>query len=758
MFELQGKIAKRTLLWFALALMTLTSCLQNKSHLYDARPVDQVYPLLDAANSRWFYFASASRPFGMVNLSPDTELDGAWGSGYRYYTDTVKGFSHIHGWQIAGVSVMPVVFDEDPTELFVDYYSHFDHKDEVVEVGYHKVKLDRYDITTELTSTKRVGFHRYHFPKGKQPGIMFQLEGQLGPSFIKEGSLRRIDNYTIVGEIVNAPTKRRPKDFKVYFIVRFDQPFIGLVRGESHDMVVFARNTDDLQMKVGISYTSLNNADFNMTWELPHWDFDQVVRYSKNEWNKLLSRIQVRDSDSVQVRRFYTDLWHSLQGRRIINDVSGTYPDNTGDEFRVGQLPLDESGKPKFNHYNSDAFWGTQWTLNTLWGLVYPEIYGEFVNSLLVYYKDGGVLPRGPSGGNYTNVMTGASSTPFIVSAYQKGIKPFDPHLAYEAMKANHMPGGMMGRSGYEHLSARGGGIDEYMALGYVPYPNPHGDHGHHQDGASLTLEYAYQDWTLAQMAKALGNSPDYQHFMARSRNYKNVFDPSRDWMRPRNMAGLWKEPYDPYEYENGFNESNGVQASWFVPHDIVGLARLMGGSEATVEKLDRQFRKASIRGFTAGTSHERGENPNLARIAINYGNQPSTHTAFIFNHLGRPDLTKKWSKEVAMRAFGGLSPDHGYNGDEDQGQMGALAVLMKLGIFQMNGGTEANPAYQLGNPMFDQVKLLLENGRSFELIKLGKGDCISNIVFDGTEVEEMRHEDLTKGGKLLFKMSEAPL
>jgi putative alpha-1,2-mannosidase len=237
------------------------------------------------------------------------------------------------------------------------------------------------------------------------------------------------------------------------------------------------------------------------------------------------------------------------------------------------------------------------------------------------YYKDGGLIPRGPSGGNYTFVMTGASSTPFFVAAFQKGIiKKESAEENYRAMKKNHMPGGIMEKAGYEHRTKIGGGLKYYIENGYVPYPLPDGKFGIHQDGAMQTLEYAYQDWTLAQMAKSLGHSADYEYFMKRSGNYKNLYDTESGWIRPKNADGNWKEPFDPYEYQNGFVESNGAQGTWFVPHDLPGLGKLMGGNEAASEKLDKSFREAEKLGFTSGTAHSKEVHPEYRRIPVNYG------------------------------------------------------------------------------------------------------------------------------------------
>lgn len=748
-------------------------------HNINEKPVDLVYPYLDCANSRWFFFNSASRPFGMVNLSPDTEIDGAWGSGYRYHTDTVKGFSHIHAWQLSGVSVMPVSANYPTEKIKNDFYSKFSHKDEVVSAGYHKLKLERYNITCELTSTLRVGFHRYTFKKDANSKILINLGGKLGPSEIIFGEINLHDDNTLLGKVLNGPTRRRPKSTPVFFAIRLNKTIksvdgwvnkdvfrdIKLISGEGAGAII---NIDDytsneLLMKVSISYVSAEQALLNMETELNHWGFDKVVDDSREEWNQYLSRIKVEGGTEQDRRRFYTDLWHALQGRRTISDVNGKYSDFTGDERKIKQIELDKNGKPKHRHFNFDAFWGAQWTLNTLWHLVYPEISEEFINSMLLYYKDGGLIPRGPSGGNYTYVMTGASTTPFIVSAYQKGIRGFNISLAYKGLKKNHMPGGIMCKAGYEHDTYFGGGLSHYIDNGFVPWPIPEGNFGDHQDGSGLTLEYAYQDWTLAQFAKVLWYKKDYEYFMARSINYKNVYDSISGWMRPKDINGKWKNPFDPYEYEEGFNESNSVQATWFVPHDLEGLAKLMGGKEKAVEKLNHSFEEAKKLNFTSGTSHAREKHPEYRRIPINYGNQPSIQTAFIFNKLNRPDLTQYWSRKVVEAAYSGLSPETGYNGDEDQGLMGSLNVLMKIGLFQLNGGTEENPEYQIGSPIFDKVTIKLNTdyykGDHFIIKAINNNATniyVNEVKLDNKKIQgfTIRHEDIVKGGKLILKMA----
>jgi predicted alpha-1,2-mannosidase len=376
----------------------------------------------------------------------------------------------------------------------------------------------------------------------------------------------------------------------------------------------------------------------------------------------------------------------------------------------------------------------------------------------MLYYTDGGMIPRGPSGGNYTYVMTGASATPFVVSAIQKGIVTENVEEIYQALKKGHMPGGIMAKAGYEHDSELGGGLKYYLKNGWVPYPIPEGKFGYHQDGASLTMEYAYQDWTLAQLAKKLGHTNDYEYFLTRSENYKNIYDKETSWMRPKDVNGVWLKDFDPYNYEHGFNESNGAQSTWFVPHDLAGLAELMGGKEKAVEKLNQQFETAEVLNFTSGTSHDKELHPEYKRIPINYGNQPSIQTAFIFNQLGRPDLSQYWARRIVDKAFSGFSPASGYNGDEDQGLTGSLAVLMKIGLFQITGGTEEYPEYQIGCPIFDEVKIQLPTGNSFTIKTEQNSDenyIVAKVVLNDNALIKpvVNHKDIIDGGELVLMM-----
>lgn len=752
--------------------VALLGLLLGLSGCASQRPVDMVYPFLDSVNSRWFFFDSASRPFGLVNLSPDTEIGGAWGSGYRYNSESIKGFSHVHAWQLSGPSVMPVVSDLPLERLKDDYFSAFSHDREIARPGYHQVWLDRYDIDVELTATTRVGFHRYFFPENSTPKILFKLGGKLGPVVITDARIEKIGDRTLSGFVENGSTVRRTRATPVFFRIELNRPIEKLLQRKGDAALIeLSSSTGPVLMKVAISYTSEAGAENNLRAELGHWDFDAVREDAENDWNEWLARVEIKGGSEQQRKRFYTDLWHALQGRRIISDVDGSYSDQTGEVRAVRQIPTDDAGNPLFNHHNSDSFWGAQWTINTLWPLIYPKVASDFSNSLLQYYKDGGLIPRGPSGGNYTFVMTGASSTPFIVSNWMKGIRDFDIDVAYEGLKKNHSSDGIMARAGYEHGSQVGGGISYYLERGYVPYPIPEdadqSDGYHfHWKGAGQTLEYAFQDHALAQLARTLGHADDAAYFFERSKNYRHLFDVDTGFVRPREMSGYWRENFDPYGYEVGFVESNAAQMTWFPAHDIEGLATLMGGKQALIEKLDKEFRKAASLGFTSGKAHKDEKDERFSRIPINYGNQPSIQTAFIFAAAGAPWKTQYWSREVINSVFSGLAPDTGYNGDEDQGLMGSLAVLMKIGLFQLNGGTEPDPVYWLSSPIFDEIVLYLDNryftGKRFIIRAENNSDTnryIQSISLNGKHLKRafLRHSEIAAGGSLVLTMGDSP-
>ena len=755
---------------------------------YGQKPVpktaksDLVEVMVDAANSRFFYFSSATRPFGMVNLSPDMNLKGVWNTGYKYNEDTIRCFSHIHCWELSGIPVLPTT-GKFKGHLGSDVYgSTYSHQTEVAKPGYHKITLNTYGVTAELTSTTRVGFHRYTFPKSDSSFIQFDFTTVLGSSETQEAKVSQVSNNQIVGEVVMAATIRRPKPITVYFVADFDKAFEqfggwkdGRIISTAKEIagphtgafVRFKTNANDVRMmKVAISYVSIEEAKKNLKAELPHWDFTRVVNESAKEWNNWLGRIEVEGGTHIEQRRFYTDLFHALQGRRIVSDVGGSYIDNTGAVPLARNIPLGADGKPKYKMYNSDSYWGAQWSLNTLWHLVYPEVTEEFINAMLKMYDDGGLIPRGPSGGNYTYVMTGATTTPFIVSAYLKGIRGFDMAKAYEGMRKDHFPGGMMSKAGYEHKTFKGGGIEEYISMGYIPHPLHPIKYGFHQDGAAQTLEYAYQDFAMAQIAKVLNKQSDYDLFMQRSGYYKNVFNKEIGWMLAKDRSGKWADPVDILQYERGFNEGNAAQYSWFVPHDVPGLIALHGGKDKFTDKLNFAFSESRKHGFVSGKSENPPEREAQRRVYINYGNQPCMQTPFLFNYAGKPWLTQYWTRQLIDSVYSGISPQKGYSGDEDQGLMGSLAVLLKIGLFSTDGGTSEKPFYEITSPIFKKITIKLNEkyypGKQFVIETKNNipGNLyIQSATLNGAAIQKpfFDHSVLIKGGSLMLQMGPSP-
>lgn len=759
----------------AVAQSTKTNHLPNGTH--SGRDwEDYVNPLIDTAHSRWDYFSVACRPFGMVNLSPDTRVGGDWLHGYLYDEHQILCFSHVHGWQLYGVPVMPITGKLCAQYGLAAAASSFSHDDETVQVGYYKVLLKRYGITAELTSTTRVGFHRYTFPATNLAYIAFDTGATLMGK-MESSAIGRVDPREIAGYSVMAPTQRRPKPSTVYFVAQFSKPVkfgvwqdkkllpksVQEVSGTNvGGYVSFATtNGEQILVKVAISYVSEANARKNLEAELPRWDFDRVERESKADWNRWLGCIEVFGGTRTQRVKFYTDLWHALLGRRIVSDVDGRYCDMTGPRPVIRRVRLDGQGHPLFPHYNFDALWGSQWSLNILWSLAYPGIMDGFCNSMVDMYRNGGLIPRGPAGGNYTFVMIGDPAAAFFAAAYNQGIRNYDVEEAYEGLRKNALPSGIRDHAGYEFGSnACGGGMKYYVKRGYVPEHIAGG--GIHKDGASMTLEYAYEDWCLAQLAEALGKVRDYQWLMRRSCCYTNLWDPSTRLMRPRNKDGTWLKNFRPFGPKSGtgFCEANAAIYTYFVPQDVPRLVRLFGGPEEFCAALNRQFEMAAPANFVV----PRSDDPSAA--CIDYGNEPSMDMAYLFNLTGAPWLSQKWVRAVQQQAYGGVKPYNGYHGDEDQGQLGALSALMAIGLFDVQGGADFEPTYQITSPVFNRVIIHLNtnyfSGSTFTIV--AHNNSTSNVYIQSAKLNgrmlndcSFPHSELVRGGTLELELGPKP-
>ena len=740
--------------------------------------VDLVNPFVDSHRSRCFFFSSACRPFGMVSLSPDTDTEHSWGSGYLYDSKQIRCFSHVHNWQMSGVAVMPTVGEFKGHLGMNAYQSAFTHDGEIAKPGYHKVKLTDYDITAELTSTMRVGFHCYTFPKSDASYILFDTGAFLahGPTAYSE--VWKVSDKEIAGWEMMERTGRRPKDTPVYFYAQLSKPMDKVVSwregriesnsnperisGKNAGMAVRFKTEKDekVMLKVAISYVSVEQARKNMLTELSGWDFEQVKQSSFSEWNDWLGRIEVEGGSREQQIKLYTDLWHALLGRHVVSDADGHYMDMTSDFPRIRQIPLGEDGKPLYNHHNFDAWWGSHWSLNILWSMAYPEVMDNFCNTMTDMYQNGGLIPRGPSGGNYTYVMIGDPAVSFFASAYNKGIRNYDAELAYEGLRKNAFVGGIRDHAGYEHSkTAYSGGMKYYEEWGYVPDGRKDVE-GMHTTGASMTLEYAYQDWCLAQMAKTMGKLQDYEFFMKRSKNYRNLWNPESGYMQPRGEDGNWLPYFDPLELteKGGFCESNSAIYSHYVPHDMAGLIELYGGADQYVKRLNANFEKSESYGFFRSNKTKEGN-------WTDYGNQPGTGMAHLFSYAGAPWLTQKWVRKVKA-AYCDVTPYGGYRDDEDQGQMGALGVLMAIGLFEVDGGCAEKPFYEITSPLFDKVTIHLDNryysGKTFQIIT--KGNSTDNMYIQNASLNGKKwnkcwfyHEDFIKGGTLELKLGAKP-
>lgn len=730
-------------------------------------------------HSRWFYFHNACRPFGMVSLSPDTQPVGAWKSGYHYDSTHIRCFSHIHDWQMSGVAVMPSVGDYTGHLGFEKNKLPFSHDNEISKPGYYKVLLDE-KIQVELTATVRAGFHRITFPKSDKSYITFNTGAELGPSEVVYSEINKASKTCLEGKSLMKGTVRRKKDTWVYFYVLFDQNIkefggwengelladssITRIAGKNAGAFVRFESNDSVPvlMKVGISYVSIDQAKLNLETEIPDWDFDQVVAESETVWNNWLGRVAVSGGTEKQRTKFYTDLFYASIGRHTVSDVDGTYCDMTNDEIATRKIAPAGADSIIYAQHSFDGLFGSHWSGNILWSLVYPKVVDELINTISRYYQNGGFIPRGPSGGNYTYVMIGDPASPLITSAYLKGIRNYDVEFLYTGMIKNAGLSGIRNRAGYDAenppLTEQ---MEGYIELGYVPHDAQYRWY-HGEASASMTLHYAYEDWAIAQLAKKLNRSADFDSYFTRSKNYKNIYDSESGYMRPRYKDGSWFQdfrPIDSARKSEGFCEANAMIMSHYVPHDPYGLIALNGGAEAYSVRLDSIFQNAEGQGFVAPhDSHAQGW--------VDYGNQEATAMAHMFNYSGHPWLSQKWVRKVYDKVFSEPTPTGGYSGDEDQGLMGSLSALMAMGLFQVNGGVSERPYYELSAPVFERIEINLDekyySGKKFVISVLNndpKNVYINNVSLNGKELDRLwiYHDELISGGELVLELSENP-
>ena len=744
-------------------------------------PVDLVHPLIASDRCRNFFMTAAARPFGMVKLAPDTEIFGYYHTGYQNAQTNIFGFSHIHEFQIGGLAVMPVSGKVNPIPGPDRWKSGFNPAAQTITPGYQKVHLDRYGITAELTATRRVGFHRYTFERADEAAVLLPLTGVWNEARMYVCDVKRTAPDTLEGSLIFADARlstdsRMVVPTDVFFVITTDRPFKSLdgwrtqemkwningIKGENNGLVLnFGKVTagSTVQMKVAISYCSIEQARLNLNTELPGWDFDAVHNAARAEWNAALSRIEVTGSPERKIK-FYNGLWHALLGRGDFSDVNGKYPlyhdgqfseinHDVNGQYPIGSknqsieiksVPLNAKGGPEFAMHASDSFWWTQQNLDTLWGLAYPDVLRDFCNSWLRFYDDTGELPMGATSGRVDYIMSGDQAAPLLGRAVQMNLPGVDGEHALAAMKAMH-----------QGTNRQMGDVDIYDKFGgWMP-----ADLGERKWSVTRTVENSFCDWILGEVALKLGHTQDADRYLHRSLGWINLYNPASGWLQPRNSDGTWVEPFDPLPYNSpGFLESFSAVLTWFPVNDLDGMMQVMGGREKTIRRLNEQFERAKPQNFRFGW--------------LQYENNTGFHHAHLFNLLGDPVKSQRWVRDVynANYSLTTDSSDAYAHDDEDQGQMGSLSALMAMGLFQLRGGCEVNPSYELTAPMLDRVVIHLQpdcyQAKDF-IITAGpdpeKNCYIQSVTLNGKPLKSLSitQEEISQGAHLDFILSDQP-
>lgn len=683
-------------------------------------------------------FPGAIVPFGMVQLSPDTRLTGWDGcSGYHYSDSIIYGFSHTHlsGTGISDygdILLMPVVGSSVPFHALRGgpedgYASRFKHENETASPGYYSVKLDDDDILVELTTTARVGMHRYTFPKTQLANILIDLTHR---DKVLDSGFRLTGEKTLVGW---RRSEAWAKDQIVFFAIEFSQPFLAYtytsdVQGSAEvtgrDLKLLFRfdasSGAPLLVKVGISSVDTDGALKNLRTELDHWNFDRVRSDAAAAWNAELNKIQVTGGGDAELTNFYTALYHAMTAPNLFNDVDGRY---LGRDFKIHTAG-------DFSYYTVFSLWDTFRATHPLYAIIDRKRTRDFIQTFLAQYEQGGRLPVWELAANETDTMIGYHAVSVIADAAVKGIDGFDLHKAFEAMKHSA-----------ELRDYRG--LGAYIDKGFLTMEEE-------RESVSKVLEYAYDDWCIAEVARMLGKTEDHQRYSRRAQSYKNVFDPVIGFMRPRSN-GNWIEPFDPREVTFAFTEANSWQYTFFAPQDISGLIDLMGGRRQFADKLDQLF--------TAESRTTGREQADITGLIGQYahGNEPSHHMAYLYNYVGQPWKTQQRVHQI-MKEFYKPEPD-GLIGNEDCGQMSAWYVFSAAGFYPVTPGSTV---YAIGSPLFPELRFNLENGKTFTVIARGISDrniYIQSATLNGKPYQKsfLLHDDLLNGGELVFQMGPRP-
>jgi predicted alpha-1,2-mannosidase len=708
------------------------------------QPVSYVDPYI-GTGGHGHTFLGASVPYGAVQVGPTNIVKGwDWCSGYHYSDSVLIGFSQMHLsgtgiGDLGDVLIMPYTggirtntgTQENPVS---GYGSHYTHRHEQARPGYYSVQLEDYGIRAEMTATERVGFHKYTFPKGSAAHIIIDLQQGIGWDAPVETYIRLKDAYTIEGYRYS---KGWAVDHRVWFAIRSSVPLrqwlvyegneqkpgTGLKGKNVKGVISFREAPGKVLLKVGISPVSSEKALANIISEIPGWDFAKTTSEATAKWNRELSRIKIETKDEAARRVFYTAYYHTMIDPALFNDHDSAY---RGTDKKVYE-------KPGFVNYSVFSLWDIYRSCAPLSTLVHPDRVNDFINSMLAIYKQQGRLPVWPLEGNETDCMVGYHAVPLIVDAYAKGYRGFDAGLAYEAIKASSM----RDAEGLSYVKDRG----------YIPADKV-------VESVSKALEYAVDDWCIAEMAGELGKTKDQGYYRQRAAYYKNYFDRTIHFVRPKLSDGTWKTPYDPFQaiHEKGdFTEGNGWQYTWLVPQDVEGLIRLMGGDEAFTRKLDSLFVVSGSMGAEAS--------PDISGLIGMYahGNEPGHHITYMYAFAGQQWKTAGKVRQV-MKEFYTDKPD-GLAGNEDCGAMSSWYIFSSMGFYPEN---PANGVYVLGSPLFDKATLQTGSGKEFTVEAID--NSAENIYIQSAELNGkpylksyILHQDILAGGILKIVMGNAP-
>jgi predicted alpha-1,2-mannosidase len=696
-------------------------------------PLSYVNPFI-GTDAHGHTYPGATAPFGMVQLSPDTRpsmMDWDACSGYHYSDSLIFGFSHTH---LSGTGVpdycdilfMP--YTGKPYLETRDNASGFKKKNEVAQAGYYSVFLDKDRIKAELTATTRVGVHRYTFPLNReQAHLMIDLRHR---DEVLESSIEVINDHEIVGHRVSHAWA---KEQHVYFVARFSQPFFNARmldmaksphvsdRKANSESIIglldFYQYGNPIVVTVGLSGTSIDAARRNLEGECDQFDFDKVKTETQAAWQKQLSKIEVEGGTDAQKTAFYTALYHTMIVPNTWSDLDGQYRGRDGKVHSTRAHDV----------YSVFSLWDTYRACNPLYTILEPRRVNDFIQTFLRQYEQGGLLPVWELAGNETDCMIGNHAIPVITDAYMKGIRNYDVEEALQAM--------------IKSADSDRYGLPWYRQLGYIPSDKE-------PESVSKTLEYAFDDWCIAQMAKAMGKTDIYDRFIRRAQSYKNVFDPNTGFFRGKNNAS-WHQPFDPFEVNFNYTEANAWQYRFAAPQDIDGMMRMLGGKAGFATQLDSLF-----------TAHPKTTGRDQADITgligqYAHGNEPSHHMAYLYDYAGQPWKTQQRVRQIMDQMYSDRAD--GLSGNEDCGQMSAWLVFSAMGFYPVVPGTGV---YAVGTPMFEKVVIHHENGTNFTLSAPGASTqrCyIQKARWNGKPMSHswFSHTDLTGGGELQLDMGD---